>query len=64
MPGIRPQSRLSALRSTPESNDARGLGHRMLGWVNPDRDQLREIAKILVPGIVLLAVVVLLLTRL
>ena len=36
----------------------------MLGWVNPDRDQLREIAKILVPGIVLLAVVVLLLTRL
>jgi hypothetical protein len=36
----------------------------MLGWVKLDREQVRDIVKILVPGIVTLGIVLLLLLRL
>ena len=36
----------------------------MLGWVNPDREQLWDMAKLLVPGITVIGVIVLLLVLL
>ncbi len=36
----------------------------MLGWVNLDREQIWDIAKLLVPGIAIICVVVLLLLAL
>ena len=42
---------------------AGGLGG-MLGWVNLDREQIWDIAKLLVPGIAIICVIVLLLLAL
>ena len=36
----------------------------MLGWVNLDREQIREFARILMPGIAVLGIMLLLLTPL
>ena len=38
-------------------------GAGMLGWVKLDREQVRDIVKILAPGIVALGIVVLLLLK-
>jgi len=42
-------------------NGKQGSG-TMWGWVNLDREQLREIARILVPGIIAVAIGLVLLT--
>jgi len=36
----------------------------MLGWVNLDREQLRDMAKLLIPGVAIIGTIVLLLLAL
>ena len=36
----------------------------MLGWVNLDREQIQDIAKLLIPGILIIGIMVLLLVLL
>ena len=45
-----------------DGDDVQGQG--MFGWVRLDREQVHDIAKILVPGIVTLGIVLLLFLRL